>query len=134
MNEIVLDASIASLWLRPPGSPAAASAQALLKRYEAGQLGVVVPRLLFLELLNVAGRRWRWAEVALIDLATRLEAMLGDVIDPDLGRVASWTARGLTAYDATYVALAEERGVPLITHDRQILAVATGIAQAVDAR
>lgn len=134
MIEIVVDASIVSLWLRPPASPGAESAQRLLERYEAGRLSVVAPPLLFLELLNVAGRRWLWTESALCDLATRLEAMLTEVVDPDLRRVASWAARGLTAYDATYVALAEERGVPLITHDRQILDVATGIAQPVDAR
>lgn len=129
-----MDASVASLWLRPPASPGAESAQALLERYEAGHLSVVAPSLLFLELLNIAGRRWRWAEAALIELATRLEAMLAEVVDPDLGRIASWTARGLTAYDATYVALAEERGIPLVTHDRQILAVAAGIAQPINVR
>lgn len=134
MIEIVVDASVASLWLRPPGSPGAGSAQTLLERYEAGHLGVVAPPLLFLELLNIAGRRWRWAEAALSELAARLDGMFTDIVDPGLTRVALWTARGLTAYDATYVALAEERGIPLITHDRQILAVASEIAQAVDIR
>jgi predicted nucleic acid-binding protein len=46
-----------------------------------------------------------------------------------MARIASWTARGLTAYDATYVALAEERGIGLVTNDRQILALAEGIAR-----
>lgn len=134
MNEVVVDASIASLWVRPPGSPGAGPAQALLERYEAGDVSVVAPPLLFLELLNVAGRRWRWAEATLSELATRLEGMFTDVADPDPRRVASWTARGLTAYDATYVALAEERGIPLVTNDRRIVAIAAGIAQTVDAR
>jgi predicted nucleic acid-binding protein len=133
MTEVVVDASIASLWVRPPGTPGAGPAQALLERYEAGDVSVVAPPLLFLELLNVASRRWRWAEAALIELVTRLEGMFTDMADPDLRRVASWTASGLTAYDATYVALAEERSIRLVTSDRQLLAVAPGIARTVDA-
>jgi len=134
MTEVVVDASIAIRWLERPGSPSSAPAQALLEEYEAGRLGVIVPSLLFIEVLNVAGRRWRWAEQALVELTMRLAGMLNDVIDPDLGRVAVWTARGLSAYDATYVALAEERAIPLITDDRQILAVAPGIARPAIAR
>jgi predicted nucleic acid-binding protein len=88
----------------------------------------MVPRLLFLELVNVAGRQWRWTEARLLDLVDRLERTRFDVAEPALERVALWTARGLTAYDATYVALADERGIPLITDDRQILALARGIA------
>lgn len=76
----------------------------------------------------MAGRQWRWSEERLFDLVDRLERTRFDVLEPSLDRVALWTARGLTAYDATYVALAEERAVPLITADRQILTLAGGIA------
>ncbi len=134
MTEVVVDASVAARWLEPATSAAHGPAQALLQEYESGRLSVIVPSLLFVELLNVAGRQWRWAEAALSELAARLEGMLTDVIDPQLGRVALWTARGLTAYDATYVALAEERGVRLVTDDQQILALAEGIAQPTSAR
>jgi predicted nucleic acid-binding protein len=129
MTEVVIDASVAARWLEPTGSPLTGPAQALLEDYESGRLSVVVPSLLFLELMNVAGRQWRWAEAALSELATRLENMFTDVIDPQLSRIALWTARGLTAYDATYVALAEERDVRLVTDDREVLALAGGIAQ-----
>jgi predicted nucleic acid-binding protein len=131
---VVVDASVAVRWLEPATSPRADAAQVLLEEYESGRLSVVVPSLLFVELLNVAGRQWRWAESALSELATRLEGMLTEVIDPGLSRVALWTARGLTAYDATYVALADERGIRLITEDRQVLAVAQGIAQPTSTR
>jgi predicted nucleic acid-binding protein len=134
MTEVVVDASVAARWLEPVAGLDAGTAQALLKDYESGRLSVVVPSLIFVELMNVAGRQWHWAEAALGELATRLENMLTEVIDPGLSRIALWTARGLTAYDATYVALAEERGIPLITDDRQVLAIAGGIAQPTSAR
>jgi len=131
MTEAVVDASVAIRWFEAAEGQVPGHAQALLDRYESGRLSVVVPPLIFLEVLNVAGRGWRWGEVALLALIARLETMRFDVLEPALDRVALWTARGLTAYDATYVALAEERGVPLLTDDREILAVASGIAQAV---
>ena len=131
MTEAVVDASVAIRWFEPAEGQVPGHAQALLDRYESGRLHVVVPPLIFLEVLNAAGRGWRWSEDALVALATRLQSMRFDVIEPALDRVALWTARGLTAYDATYVALAEERGIPLITNGREILAIAGGIAQPV---
>jgi hypothetical protein len=44
------------------------------------------------------------------------------------GRVALWTARGLTAYDATDVAGAEAYATRLITDDDLIVAVAGELA------
>lgn len=79
----------------------------------------------------MAGRQWRWSEERLFDLVDRLERTRFDVLEPSLDRIALWTARGLTAYDATYVALAEERGIPLMTNDREILAIAGGVAMPV---
>lgn len=129
MIEIVVDASIAIRWFEPVGAPRVAPAQAVLAEYQAGQLRVVVPPLLFLELLNVAGRQWGWTEDALLRLTTRLQELLFEIIEPELGGVAAWVARGLTAYDAAYVALAQQRDVPLVTDDRQVLSLATGIAR-----
>lgn len=134
MTEVVIDASIAIRWLEPTDTPGGAPAQSLFDEYEAGRLNIVVPPLLFLEILNVAGRRWHWAEAKLVELTTRLATMFGDVVTPDFGRVAVWTSRGLSAYDASYVALAEERGVPLITDDREMVALAPDIARPVSDR
>ncbi|MDO8211340.1 hypothetical protein [Conexibacter sp. CPCC 206217] len=44
--------------------------------------------------------------------------------------VARWTATGLTAYDVSYVVVAEASGAELITADGEILAAAPGIARA----
>jgi predicted nucleic acid-binding protein len=131
LREVVLDASIIARWFGPTADPPSALWRS---DFEAGQLDITVPALVFLELLNVAGRQWRWAEDRLLELVRRLEVSRFEILDPRLDRIASWTARGLTAYDATYVALAEERRIPLVTSDRKILAVAKGIAQDVSVR
>ena len=53
-----------------------------------------------------------------------------EMLEPDLARIARWAGAGLTAYDATYVALAEEAGVQLVTDDAGILDVAPDLATA----
>ena len=64
----------------------------------------------------------------LTELAERVQKSGFDVLEVDLARVATWVARGLTAYDASYVALAEQLEVPLATGDRLILELAPRIA------
>ena len=90
---------------------------------------VVVPSLLFLEVLNIVGRRWTWDEPELLELSDALDDLGFDVAEPELRSVATWTARGLTAYDSVYVALAGERGTHLLTDNRQILDAATVLAR-----
>lgn len=51
------------------------------------------------------------------------------IAEPSVTRIAGWVARGLTAYDAVYVALAEERALRLITTDQDTLAIAPDIAE-----
>jgi predicted nucleic acid-binding protein len=79
---------------------------------------------MFLEVLNIAGRRWSWDEPALFELADALDELGFDVAEPTLRSVAAWTAQGLTAYDSAYVSLAEERGSSLLTDDQQVLDLA----------
>jgi len=105
-------------------------ARQLRDDYQAGRLSVVVPSLLFLELLNVAGRRWRWEAEAVAELAEALDDLSFEVSEPDLPSVASWISRRLTAYDAAYVALAERRDLALVTDDDAIIELAPGISRA----
>jgi predicted nucleic acid-binding protein len=130
MTEAVLDASVVLKWFRSDGERHVERARAIRASFEAGELIVFAPPLLHLEIINVAGRRWHWPESSLVDLATALEDLGFDLREPELTRVATWTAKGLTAYDAVYVALAEGAGVSLITDDDPIVAVAAGIATA----
>jgi predicted nucleic acid-binding protein len=128
LTEVVLDASVVLKWFSPE-QRGSAEARKLRSEYEAGRLYVSVPALLSLELVNVAGRRWRWDEAALVELAEAFVDLLFEVGEPELRSVASWVSRGLTTYDAVYVALAEERGLALVTDDEAIVALAGEVAR-----
>jgi len=129
VTEAVLDASVVIKWFRSEGERHVDSARSLRRSFEAGELIVFTPPLLGLEIVNVAGRRWGWDEAALVDLAATLEELGFEQTEPELVRVARWTARGLTAHDGAYVALAEALGTRLITDDDLIVEVAKEIAQ-----
>lgn len=92
-----------------------------------------MPQLLFLEILNVAGRRWAWPREELFELVRALIAMAFEIGESPLVGIGDWMSRGLTAYDAAYVALAERLDIPLVTDDEQILRVAPDIAIALSA-
>lgn len=128
MIDVVLDASVIFKWFHTEGEPHLEAAASLRTQFESGELTVFVPRLLALEILNVAGRRWKWAESALKTLAEALAVSGLQFREPELEYVAKWTARGLTAYDASYVALAESEGMQLITDDAFICATAPDTA------
>jgi len=129
VTEVVLDASVVIKWFRSEGERHVADARALRRSFEAGKLIVFTPPLLRLEIVNVAGRRWRWEEAALVDLAASLDELGFERTEPDLTRVAHWTAQGLTAYDSAYVAVAEATGTRLVTDDDLIVEIAKEIAQ-----
>lgn len=128
MSEVVLDASVVLKWFAAE-QRGSSEARELRDDYEAGRLFVVAPALLLLELLNVAGRRWRWSDDAIHELATALSDLAFEIGEAGVPSVAFWVVRGLTAYDAAYVALAEERGLPLVTDEDRILELAPGVSR-----
>jgi predicted nucleic acid-binding protein len=91
---------------------------------------VLAPSLLWLELLNVAARRWRWRQTRLEQLAVTLPKVGFELPELELAGVARWAPRGLTAYDAAYLAVAEQAGAQIITDDEQIVRSAPHIATA----
>ena len=130
MNEAVLDASVVLKWFHSEGERHVQVARQLRAQFEDGGLRVLAPQLLWLELLNVAARRWGWPQAQLEQLAGTLEQLGFEVLKPELLSVARWAVNGLTAYDAAYVAVAEHAGAQLITDDEQIVAIAPRVATA----
>lgn len=129
MREVVLDASVVLKWFRSEGERHVDEARTLRAAYEAGELVVFAPSLLELEILNVAGRRWRLEKDALVALAGALEELGFELLEPPLEGVARWIARGLTAYDAAYVATAESAAVKLVSDDEIVLERAAAVAE-----
>jgi predicted nucleic acid-binding protein len=130
LTDAVLDASVVLKWFRGKGERHVTQARSLRRAFEGGDLLVVAPPLLQLEIVNVAGRRWGWDEPKLLVLAAALDDLGFELVQPALRDVARWTARGLTAYDASCVALAEAEGIGLITDDDFIVGLGEGIAVA----
>jgi predicted nucleic acid-binding protein len=126
--DLVIDASVLLKWFRTEGEGRLEEAHALRSAFASGRVVVHAPPFLRLEILNVAGRRWGWDESRLTDLATSLEELGIEYTEPDVRGVGRWTAGGLTAYDAAYVALAEQEAIRLVTDDDLILELAPGIA------
>ena len=62
LKDVVLDASVALKWFRAEGERHLDHAMSLRTAFEAGTLIVLAPPLLRLEIVDVAGRRWQWAE------------------------------------------------------------------------
>lgn len=119
----VIDASVALKWfLIEDGSEAAAD---LLPAILGGQCIGLVPELFYHEVFAVmvrkhpdpaawAGRGFAWLES--LPLVRR-------PMDSVLTRIAERFCRmGLTGYDATYAALAEESGAPWLSFDQRAAA------------
>ncbi|MBV9994631.1 MAG: type II toxin-antitoxin system VapC family toxin [Caulobacteraceae bacterium] len=92
--------------------------------------GVVVaaPELLLIEMASVATKRVRRGLTS-VERALDAMASVGDLIDEfaplrALGPTAFRLANdsGCSAYDATYLAVARDRGVPLVTADLRLIA------------
>ena len=130
MNEAVLDASVVLKWFHSQGEDHVEAARELRERFEAGELRVLAPPLLWLEILNVAARRWRWTAAQLDQLAGALPELGFELIEPELHSVARWAANGLTAYDAAYAAVAEEVGAQLVTDDTEMVRTAPELSAA----
>lgn len=124
MSRVVVDASVVLKALTPIPERHADSAHAIMEAWDEGRLDFVAPQLLYLEVLNVAARKWGLAHAQLLALAATVHQFDIDVRVPDLARVVDWSDLGLSAYDAAYVAVAEAAGIPLVTDDEQIIATA----------
>lgn len=123
----ILDASIAAAWFLPDEQHDAADRLMADLRATIG----VVPALFWFETRNlflVAERRGRLRPGEALLLMTQLRGLsLEDRGSGSDGLVLDLAARHmLTAYDASYVALAKAQDMPLATADRKMAAAARG--------
>lgn len=132
MTQVVVDANVGLAWFREEAG--SAPARELREAHRDGAHRIAVPPIFALELLNVVARRWRWNDDDVRAVVRMLSTLELDTPEPNLERVGRWTVSGLTAYDASYVALAEELGCDLVTDDTEVLAVAPEIARPLAAR
>ncbi|CTQ34862.1 type II toxin-antitoxin system VapC family toxin [Jannaschia rubra] len=120
---LVVDASIAAAWVLPDEDNTAADAILHLVAAE----GAVAPGLIWHELRNILGvaaRRGRLPEAEIVPSLLRLRLLPLESVDVaaggDVGVVALTARHRLTAYDAAYLALAQNRALPLATADRAL--------------
>ncbi|MGN6373053.1 MAG: PIN domain-containing protein [Solirubrobacteraceae bacterium] len=128
MRDVVLDASVLLKWFHSQGERNAKQARSIRHQFEAGELRVLAPPLLWLEVMNVAARHWKWPHERLDRLAATLPNLGFELLTADLADIGRWAAAGLTAYDAAYVAVADKAGATLVTDDEQIVCIAPELA------
>lgn len=131
MSGAVIDASVALKWALDDEN-AVEQALVLRDRYLADPLGfpLLAPTLWVYEIINglwVAVRRQRLPQE---ELRATLEDFLTigvRLIMPDAYRICEMASRyDLAAYDAAYLATAEETGMPLWVGDRDFFAKVAG--------
>jgi predicted nucleic acid-binding protein len=92
------------------------------------------PGLLFYELASVFAQLVRQQAISLDTGVAGLESSASlvrrDEQDPPAARVLEIAAKlGVSAYDASYLAVAEALGTPLVTEDRRLLRAAPSITR-----
>jgi len=123
----VVDSSVAAKW-RLKDEDLVEEAELLLQRYMASKIQLVAPSLIRYELASVLEKARRLGRIGGDDVEDSLRYLLGLAVHLDrdsnsLIERASVLAADLTlsTYDATYVALAEDLDVTLVTNDRRIV-------------
>jgi predicted nucleic acid-binding protein len=126
MTEIVIDCSVSATWVLP--GELSARAERLLAQVLDGEIRLFVPTLWHYEILNLlrsAVLRKRITEPEAKKALHLLSEIPMEVVDPALqGRPAILEAalrHRLSAYDATYLALADSRGIGLVTADSDLI-------------
>lgn len=125
MKRVVLDASVILKWYLPDEDQGEAALE-LLKRYVSDNLEIIAPFLLEYELMNgllVARKRARIPEdriISAIEGFTNLQIRLSGLSGQYSRIVYFFHSYNLSAYDASYLSLAESEKIPFITADEAL--------------
>lgn len=129
-SAIVLDASVWVSWFRPTDANHETSHR-WMKQYLAKGGFIVVPTLLLIELAASISRQTQQNAEAEVAIATLNSMNTVQVVpmNAKLVQAAITVAISLRlrAGDATYVAVAQQRNIPLVSWDKEQLQRTTGI-------
>jgi predicted nucleic acid-binding protein len=135
--KLVIDASFAMAWLgREREGPALAEFEA---RYHAGQMDLHAPELFVIETTNAlwkaVRRQTRTVEESVVMFENLRDVPIQLHRHRDLAVPAFDLAlrRGISAYEASYVALAVREVLPLFTADRKLAAAVEDLLEVVTA-
>lgn len=123
---LVLDASAAiAILLNDEGAEAV---DRVIRRGRLRGVQLVVPELFWIETANTLGRRHGQPLDVILEAVATLDRMALVTVHTDRAGVLVMTAamlsHGLSAYDATYLALAETLDAKLLTLDRRLASAA----------
>lgn len=125
MEHIVLDASVVVKWFKKKNEQHSEQAEALLQSLLGAAVRVSIPTLLFTELVSIAAfdhtvseEHWQEALVFLFSLSWHVyppdQFLIKDTYQMAKGL-------GLSAYDATYLAVAKRCNAVVVTEDKELL-------------
>jgi predicted nucleic acid-binding protein len=135
-QSIVVDSSVAIAVVRD--EPSAAAIRVALDRWSIEGRPLLVPPVFWLEVVNILGRKYRYAGLDVLHAIHELDEFTITTVELDRTQVLvamDLVERfGVTAYDASYLALAQLHGCDIATLDVELARAAGNRAIVLDAR
>jgi len=126
VTRLLVDTSVLIKWFQSEGEGYLREARALRAAHVAGEVEAHIIDLALYEVGNVLLRALRWSAADTAAQLDDLVAIVGPplVVDALIFRSATYLAEqhGLSFYDASWAAAAQELRIPLVTADRRLIA------------